>query len=231
MRSFLPAIFLAAAMTACGGGGGGDDGAGPDAAALPTPDAGSCQKPPIYINTLAAGPETYAPGGDDSRSDRSALLSTPATFGPAAVDFAAVISTAQEIFAPAGIVVTDVDPGTAPHLEVVLVGSGWPLDINLPVSVAATAPGYCALATNGVGLVNAFAGRTPIDLANSVAWTVGILNGMELASEPSNCMILTFEGAACTFRDGAPVALPARCPNAEDAQDQLAILRENLGCE
>jgi hypothetical protein len=218
----------------CGGDGGPDPG-GPDAPegeadaandAAMTADAGACSKPPVFVNTLAAGTETYTEGPDDSSANRSSIIDGTAMLGPTAGDLAAIVAASRAVLEPLGIAVTDVDPGSALHLEVVIAGTGWPF----PAGYAAVAPGYCSFRANGVAMVNAFPGRTPEDLAVSVAYTVGLLDGLELSTTTGNCMEQSL-GGACTFSATAATIQPPRCAGVGATQDQLAILGANLACE
>jgi hypothetical protein len=233
MRLLHAPLLSLLAVTGCGGGGRDDppDGAPGAADASPGadaggPDAGTCDKPVIFVNTLGAGAETYTEGPDASSANRSALIEGEATFGPMDTDLDATVTAARDLLGPLGVTVTDVDPGDAAHLEVVIVGTGWQLDAGY----AAVALGYCSLRSNGVALVNAFPGRMPGDLAVSIAYTVGLMDGLELSVDLGNCMQ---QGAniACSFSATAEVIQPPRCPGVGETQDQLAILADNLACD
>jgi hypothetical protein len=223
-------VFVAAALPACGAGPGEEpavDAAASDLpdAGSPPPDAGPCTKPQVFINTLLPDGETFIAGSDSSALNRSTLLGDTVQLGPMAADPSGTVITARALLEPLGIQVTDVDPGSVPHIEIVLVGSGWPFDAGY----AALAPGYCMLRPNAIAMVNAFPGRTAADLAASIAYTLGIINGLELAELQGNCMSLTV-GATCTFNANAPTTQPPRCAGAPAIQDQIAILQQNLAC-
>jgi len=106
----------------------------------------------IFLNRCIGG-ITITQGTDDSRSNVSSIvsgsISLPAyPFGDAAWNELVVGS--QEMFAPFGIVVTDVDPSPAPHDEVIVCGSdnaaGFP-------GAAGVAPYTCGVIENVITYV------------------------------------------------------------------------------
>jgi hypothetical protein len=229
MRANLATTILLVAA-GCGGGGSGDDGddtgpdGRPDATTTPTVDAAPCTKPTVFVNTLAGGPETYTMGSDDSRTNVSGMLDGPVVLGPMDIDLPAITAAAQAVFAPLGIEVTDVDPGPEPHLEIVIAGDGWPFDQGF----AAYVPGYCTLVPNAIAMVNGFPGRMPEDLAISVGYAVGVLNGLEFVEDFNNCMSVSI-ASACTFSSTAAVSRrrhdpgPGRDP---DREPRVSVTRQ-----
>jgi hypothetical protein len=219
MRALMVVPFL----IACGGNGAVD--AEPDAAAPVIDGAEACTKPPVFINMLPPDGETYTPGLDDARVNRSQMLAAPVTVMPMQGDTAAVVTAARALLEPHGITVTDVDPGATPHVEIVVVGDPWPF----ASSFTALAPSRCTLNPNAIAMINEFAGRKADDLAVSIAFVLGVVTGLEYSDGPGNCMALSASNA-CTFSDASPVVAPPRCPDVGATQDQIAILSERLGC-
>lgn len=182
-----------------------------------------CAKPLVYLNGLLAGTETYSPGPDDSRNNTSRLLQQQATVGPMAANrVAGVLAATRAIFEPMGVEITDVDPGNVAHLEVVLVGSGWPFPANYTANAGLT----CRLQTTGVGMVNGMLPGSDQALAASAAYVIGLLNGLDITSAAGNCMV-TGSPATCGFADGVDIPQP-RC--GATRQDQRFILATNLAC-
>lgn len=182
-----------------------------------------CAKPLVYLNGLLAGAETYSPGPDDSRNNTTRLLQAQATVGPMdASRVAGILAATRAIFEPMGIEVTDVAPGNVAHLEVVLVGSGWPL----PSAYTAVAAQACRLQTTGIGLVNGTLAGTDRAIAASAAYVIGLLSGLDLTDAAGNCMVAG-SPATCTFADGVNIPQP-RC--GATRQDQRRILAAGLAC-
>src|SRR5262245_56903337 len=78
---------------------------------------------------LARGGGHYEPRGDidDARRNLSSVLERPADLSPFPYGDDAwqqVVACVGEVFAPYDVVVTDVDPGDAPHVEAVIAGAG-----------------------------------------------------------------------------------------------------------
>jgi hypothetical protein len=216
MRSSLAWLAL---LAGCGGD---DDGI------LPVVDAGSdapaCTPATIFINALAGGPATYRPGADDSRADTMFVLEQPATVGPMADDRAAeVIALLASVYGQFGVVFTEQDPSPATHIEIVLVGSDWPLEPN----VAVTAPRLeCGVINrNSVTMVNGAFGSDDVDLAGFAMFAINAMAGLPPVDVAGNC--------------GTPIERPPECTFANDVPsngicgptaDQLDLLHANLGC-
>lgn len=93
----------------------------------------------IYLNRDGG---TYSPGEpNDSRTNVSSVPDEPVTIPPWEVDdtsWGEVVSCVQDLFAPFGAAVTDADPGTADHTEVVL--GGLPGQLGLDPNAAGVSP-------------------------------------------------------------------------------------------
>lgn len=118
-------VWVVITVAACG-----DDGAkAPDAAPMVdaasadacVPGAGSR----VVFLSKAGG--TYSAGPDDSTRNVTSILNATTILSPPTVDGAewtAFVSCVTSKFAPFGVTVTDVDPGTAQHMEVVVIDDG-----------------------------------------------------------------------------------------------------------
>ncbi len=180
----------------------------------------------MFINGLAAGPVTYSPGGNSAQNNLSTMLTAPATIGPKAIDqTAGVVGVVRAAVDPLGIQVTDIDPGAEPHLEIVLVGQGWPFSASYP----SIAPFICdRFLGNMIGFVNAVPNRTDADLAGSVLFVIGVMNGLAPTWQPGNCVAISpAGGATCTYANQVPISTSG-CSGT--TQDQLTVLTTNLGC-
>ena len=104
----------------------------------------------LYLNRCEGG-ETFTPGNNDSRSNRSSIIgstrSLPAyPYGDASWN--AVLQCVRELYAPFNVEVTDVDPGSAPHDEAVVCGH--PNDIGMQNGVGGVAPFNCRVIANPI---------------------------------------------------------------------------------
>src|SRR3954466_13968241 len=89
--------------------------------------------PPVLVNSHLLYLNSCRPNGcpvtvgnaDDSRTDRSAIVPHGGTLGAlnASVNFDAVKQCIANAMAPFNVQVTDVDPGTADHFEIMIAGT------------------------------------------------------------------------------------------------------------
>jgi hypothetical protein len=125
---------------------------------------------------------------------------------------------------PFGIQLTDVDPTPDPHLEVVLVGTGWPFEPN----VISAPPFSCTrLVANGISLLNGDWLGSPEELASSALYSINVMAGLEPVPVIDNCGSGAPRPADCTYADDVPIEV-SLC-GATDI-DQVRILTERLGC-
>src|SRR5690606_35299898 len=95
----------------------------------------------LYLNPCLPGGCTLSPGSDDSRTDKSSIASEPTTLtawphGQTAWNN--LVQCVKDMYAPFDIDVTDVDPGTANHFEVMVAGT--PQAFGFPNGVGGVAP-------------------------------------------------------------------------------------------
>ena len=82
-------------------------------------------------------------GSDDSRTDRSSIGSgLLQAFNCGDTVWQQVVSCMKDVFSPYNVTITDVDPGTATHLEIKIAGS--PGNIGLPNGVGGIATQTCS---------------------------------------------------------------------------------------
>lgn len=107
----------------------------------------------IFLNRCPGGLTLTQGVADDSRANVSSIVTgsinlPPYPHGDAA--WAELVQGTREMFAPFGVTITDVDPGQAPHDEVVVCGS----DVQAGFEGAAgVAPFTCAVIPNAITYV------------------------------------------------------------------------------
>jgi hypothetical protein len=96
----------------------------------------------LYLNP--DGGRYFGAADNDSRSNRSTIVQNhvgsaidipPYPFG--AASWANVLACVRDHFAPFDLHVTDVDPGDTPHLETVVGGSSWDMNVGGLLGIAA----------------------------------------------------------------------------------------------
>lgn len=99
----------------------------------------------VYLNNCAAGGGCHVtPGNDDSTTNTSSIPNSPGTLAPfngGASEWSTIVSCMQATMSRFNITVTDVDPGTAPHFEIMIAGSASQL--GQPFGVGGIAPVPC----------------------------------------------------------------------------------------
>jgi hypothetical protein len=146
------------------------------------------QSKTIYLNHNGV---TLRPGDDDSRTNRSSIVSqqvqVPA-WNTSAAHWQQTVACMQDMFKRWDVVVTDVDPGMTPHIEAVFGGS--PQNIGMGQGVGGVSPFTedCGIIENSI--VFTFTNVFPDDpqtvcevMAQEVAHSYGLDHEM-LASDP-----------------------------------------------
>ena len=160
------------------------------------------QSKTIYLNHTGV---TLHPGNDDSRTNTSSIVnsnvSVPA-WNTSAANWAATVTCFKAMFSRFDVVITDVNPGTVPHIEAVF--GGTPQQVGLPSGVGGVSPftQNCGIIENSV--VFTFTQVLPQDaqtmcevMAQEVAHSYGLDHEL-LASDPMT--YLNYNGAR-TFKD------------------------------
>ncbi len=142
------ALSLVMMMAACGGG----TEQPPDAS--PLPDAACTPRPPtvVFLNRTGG---TYMPGTgmSDSSTNTTPLVQATTTIPPPTgvdADWPAFVACVTAKFAPFNVTITDVDPGAAAHLELLVIDQ--PEQVGLPAT--ATGLARAARCQGTVGLVD-----------------------------------------------------------------------------
>ncbi|HEU5058644.1 MAG TPA: Ig-like domain-containing protein [Kofleriaceae bacterium] len=193
----------------------------------------------LYMNKDGG---TYTPGNNDSRTNRSTVLQETRIVPPWDVDagtWADVMSCVRAQFADYDIEVTDVDPGSAAHIESVVGGS--PTDLGLPEGVAGVSPftPTCGVIANSV--VFSFPEALPPSAqivcevaTQEIAHSFG-LDHEFLCEDPmtylAGCGAKSFRNVAapCGEFSARSCAVPGKYDCGRDTQNSVALLTERLG--
>jgi len=126
----------------------------------------------------------YTPGFNDSRANHSSIVnqaSVLASFAHGDPSWNTVVACVRDSFAPFAITVTDVDPGSAEHLEVAVAGA--PQQIGISAGVHSVSPFTCdgeRVVENGIGFAFANAvGDAPLEICWNAAQAAGVLLGLD----------------------------------------------------
>lgn len=200
MRSFMSVLGML-----CVGCGGGGDASTPDAEVVVS-DA--CVATSPWVAYLHRGGGTYTEGVADSRTNTAGFLSSAMTLpAPTIVeqDWLDYVACVESKFTGFNVSITTTDPGTAPHLEVVIIDRGE--QIGLSPGADATTPvpscrgGKGLVTENGVSAV---AWETLADTGSRCqksAQTIGFLLGLDRAFACND--IMTWDTQFCIPRGDA----------------------------
>src|SRR5262245_48659011 len=107
----------------------------------------------IYLNPCLPNGCTVTPGKDDSRNDHSSIPDSQATligWPHGEVAWNRLVKCVSDMYAPFDIQVTDVDPGTADHHEVMVAGNADAIGVPGAGGVAPFIPCDGQLENNGL---------------------------------------------------------------------------------
>jgi hypothetical protein len=112
----------------------------------------------LFVNRCAtSGSCSVSCGQDDSSSNRSSVACSgsggslqPFEYGDA--KWAELMGCVRQIFAPFNIVITDIDPGSTEHMEVMVAGSPGQIGLQIP-GVLGVAPATCGYVDRAVAYV------------------------------------------------------------------------------
>jgi uncharacterized protein (TIGR03382 family) len=158
----------------------------------------------IFLNRCASGCRINV-GNSDSTVDTWPinLANTLTPFGYGDTTWNSVVSCVKTVFAPFNVQITETDPGTAPHFEVMIAGS--PGDLGFPNNVGGIAPFDCGASFIPNALVfdfaNVWQGNVDEICATAAqeiahAWT------MDHVTEPSDPMTYNPYNGVRYFKDG-----------------------------
>ena len=193
----------------------------------------------LYMNKDGGA---YTPGNNDSRTNRSTLIQTTRMVPAWDVDagtWADVMSCVRAQFAAFDIEVTDVDPGSAAHIESVVGGD--PGDLGQPDGVAGVSPFTpdCGVIANSI--VFTFAEALPASAqivcevaAQEISHSFG-LDHEFLCEDPmtylSGCGAKSFQDveAPCGEFSARSCAIAGKYDCGRDTQNSVALLTQRLG--
>jgi uncharacterized protein (TIGR03382 family) len=100
----------------------------------------------IYMNRCAGGGCTVTLGNTDSRTDHSSVPNVGQghlnAFSQGDAVWTNVMACVREVFSPFNVSITDVDPGSAPHFEIMVAGTA--AAFGLPSNVGGVSPFDCS---------------------------------------------------------------------------------------
>jgi hypothetical protein len=177
----------------------------------------------VYLNKCTGGCKITRGNGDDSRTDTSGIAPSNGTLKQlnAAVDFAGIKACVQSALAAYNVTVTEVDPGTVEHFEIMIAGSPAEIGFDSAFEGVASylcggAPGSCTgtYIPNSITFAFANAYGVPTSLLDKPAKTAlmcgvalqEVAHGWTLdhATASSDPMTYKTYTTPLSFRDGAP---------------------------
>jgi len=136
----------------------------------------------LYLNRCVGGETVSGCGYNDSSTNCSSIINGTKQFpafpyGDASWD--QVVAHTADIYAPFAITVTDVDPGSAAHHEVIVCGS--PTILGMDSNVGGVSPFYnCSVINKSISFVFPTVwGNVPRGLGETVAHEAGHAFGLE----------------------------------------------------
>lgn len=186
----------------------------------------------IYLNRDGA---TLTPGANDSRIQRSSIVSAPTVIAASTVSDAVwsdTVACMEEVWSRFDVNVTDVDPGQVPHIEALFAGS--PTQLGLAANVSGISPFAADCGVIESSIVFTFTDTLPADprvLCEVMTQEIGHSYGLEHEVEAADPMsYLAFAGDRA-FQDvdapcGEQTARPCSC---RATQNSVQILTERLG--
>ncbi len=153
------------------------------AAAALVATSAQAASPILFLDDCSTGC-AYTPGAEDSRINRSSILSqsvvVPAyPFGSSS--FQQVVECVRTTFAPFDVDVTDVDPGTAVHLEIAI--GGLSQDLGFQPGITTIGPFSCNVDVDTASRTGftfpVLFGDDPAAICGVSALTVGSMLGLD----------------------------------------------------
>lgn len=194
----------------------------------------------LYMNRDGGA---YTPGNNDSRTNRSSIIQQTRSIPSWQVSdttWAAVMSCVRAQFDAYDIDVTDVDPGSVPHIESVVAGT--PGDLGLPSGVGGVSPFTSTCGTIANSIVFSFAEALPQNpqiVCEVVAQEVSHSFGLDhefLCEDPmtylSGCGAKSFQNvfAPCgELEQRASCAIAGKFDCGRDTQNSVQLLSQRLG--
>ena len=184
----------------------------PSAAAAPMVDSHV-----IFMNKCANGCPLQRSGSTSSTSvpDRSHILgvnsATLPAFSQSATTWNNVMSCMRETFAQFDITITDVDPGSAPHYEIMF--GGRPTDLGMDPGIGGVSPATCGTIPSSVVFVFDIWGSNVEDICSTAAQEISHSWSLDHVIEKSDPMTYFSNGGARRHFKNAAVACGSDCVN------------------
>jgi hypothetical protein len=142
----------------------------------------------IFLNRCQGGC-TFTPGNEDSRTNRSGIVSRTSSISQWAhgdANWNKLVSCVQAMYDPFDVVITDVDPGPeVEHFEAVVAGT--PGNLGLSSGIGGISPFACGIINNAVNFSFANIYNSVTDICHTVAQESAHSFGLEheyLCSDP-----------------------------------------------
>jgi len=127
----------------------------------------------IFLNKCVGGCTVY-PGSDDSRTNTSSVVAGTnngqtafiSEFAYGQAEWDEIVDCVTRVYEPFGIVITDQDPGNAPHFEAIVAGT----DDEIGTSAGGIAPATCGVINNAMTF--SFANQGGPGALSQMCWTV-----------------------------------------------------------
>ncbi len=188
--------------------------------------------PTVFYLNKSGG--TYVPGNNDSRTNRSTIVSQTRTipaWNVSAAGWQQVMTCMTTMFWRWNVTITDVDPGNVPHYE--LVVAGRPQDVGMQAGVGGVSPFSCGVIGNSI--VFTFAEVYGTDYrsvcetnAQEVAHSFG-LDHSRLCQDPmtylSGCGDKSFQNVASACGEYSN----RQCQCGGSTQNSVTLLDQRLG--
>ena len=186
----------------------------------------------VYLNK---GGGTFSPGEpNDSRTNVSSVPDSPVSIPAWEVDetvWSDVLTCVQDLFAPFGVVATDVDPGDSDHIEAVL--GGLPGQVGLDPNAAGVSPFRtdCSVIDNSIVFIFPDVLADPRLVCEAVAQEVAHSIGLDhqyLCEDPMTYLTGCGE-KKFLFRDSICGELEPRDCKCTRTQNSARLLLDRLG--
>jgi len=191
----------------------------------------------IYLNKNGV---TLSPGNNDSRTNRSTIVSQTTSipaWNVSAANWQTTVDCMRDLFARFDVKIVDTDPGNVPHMEAVFGGS--PTQVGMSNNVAGVSPFTldCSVIENSV--VFTFTGAfnfTPRQACEIMAQEVAHSYGLDhelLASDPMTYLNYNgnraFQDQSASCGESTARVCGINGSQCRPNQNSVALLKERLG--
>ena len=186
----------------------------------------------IFVNKDGG---TFSPGDDDSSTNHSTIVGWKTTipaYDKDSASWSTFLSCIQDQFSRFNVTVTDVDPGTAPHIEAVI--GGRPGLVGLGGSVGGVSPMMddCSLIETSIVYVFSEQFDDPFVECSVAAQEIGHSIGMDHEFLCKDPMTYVYGCGHKTFQDtnaSCGESYPRTCMCGGSTQNSVQILTDRLG--